>query len=240
LKILIFLTFIFITFQIKASERGSRLVLIYNGPGACDDCADSLVQIIKNKGFQVKIVKPGELTQENFSKAMLYIQPGGSDRILDTIDALSSSEIQNLRNFVSHGGSYLGICAGGFLAGSYTDDENSKYKQTFGLIPTVVEEELEDTDSTVLKINWNGIERFVYYQSGPEFNIKKIPNAKSFGEYSESHHSMALIAPFGKGRVGLVGPHLEATKDWFIDDNLKIKGRLSLDLLSEFIDSLIE
>ena len=35
----------------------------------------------------------------------------------------------------------------------------------------------------------------------------------------------AVVAPFGAGAVAVVGPHPEATPDWFADSALPVQGR---------------
>lgn len=43
-------------------------------------------------------------------------------------------------------------------------------------------------------------------------------------------NSAAVIFPWGKGKVGLISPHLEADYDWTRDEQLKDKDGLDYDL----------
>jgi glutamine amidotransferase-like uncharacterized protein len=238
LTIIIFIM-IFVSQFIQA-ESNFKEVLVFRGSGVCDTCPDAIGDVLRSMGYKVKYIRQGELTKKNFSNAVLYVQPGGSDRILDTIDSLSIVEIKNLKNFVNNGGKYLGICAGGYLAGSKTDDDNGKMVKTFGLVPEIIEEELDVSDAKIINISWQGKDYQAYYQSGPKFKLKKIKKAKSFGEYKDSGHSMAFIAPVGKGNVGLIGPHFEAKDSWFKEDDLEVPKESTLPLLVNFINELLK
>jgi hypothetical protein len=48
-----------------------------------------------------------------------------------------------------------------------------------------------------------------------------------------------VVAGFGAGRVGVVGPHPEATNDWFTDAGLSRPKRLSTDLGLDLVDTVM-
>lgn len=222
-----------------AHDKVTKNILIYRGAGTCEGCPEAIGAVVSKLGYKIHYIKSGELTAKNFQNAIMYVQPGGSDRVLDTLEALSNEEIKNLQTFIHNGGKYLGVCAGGYLAGIKTEDDNGQLVPAFGLIPSVVEEELKTDDPKVVTINWQNQDYEAYYQGGPMFDLTQIPNAKSFGVYKNSNHSMAILSPYGLGKVGLIGPHLEATKDWFIDDHLPVPKKLNTKLIIDFILSLV-
>jgi hypothetical protein len=45
-------------------------------------------------------------------------------------------------------------------------------------------------------------------------DIGNSSNIKILGRYSSNDDVAATLSPFGRGWVGLVGPHPEATEDW--------------------------
>ncbi len=215
-----------------------KKALIYNGPGVCKVCPDSAAKLISRLGFTYEFIQPEQMTSEKLSEVSLYVQPGGTDRPSDVIEALTENEIQNLKNFVASGGSYFGICSGGYLAGEkIIDDDDTK---GFGLLPLIISEEQEDDAPKLEKVIWNkNILRDVYYQDAPYFDVQQLPQARIFATYQNSGHVAALINSYGQGRVGVIGPHLEATEDWFTEDNLENPGS-SYDLGIEFIKALTE
>jgi hypothetical protein len=48
-----------------------------------------------------------------------------------------------------------------------------------------------------------------------------------------------VVAPYGRGAVGVVGPHPEATRDWFVDDGLVPPEPLALDLGLDLVDAVM-
>ena len=216
----------------------SKKALIYNGPGVCEVCPESAAELISQLGFTYEFIQPEQMTAANFSKASLYIQPGGTDRPSDIMEALTANQIHNLKNFVAAGGFYFGICSGGYLAGeTISDEENTK---GFGLLPLNISEEQEDGTPKLEKIIWNKKSvREVYFQDAPYFDSDALPQAHVFATYRASGHAAALINNYGQGRVGVVGPHLESTDSWFTEDNLKNPGS-NYDLGIEFLKALTE
>lgn len=238
-RILLILIFLFpVAGFALAPAALSKKALIYNGPGVCEVCPEFAAQLISQLGFTYEFIKPEQMTAVKFSEVSLYVQPGGTDRPGDIIEALTTEEIQNLKNFVDLGGFYFGICSGGYLAGvNIIDDENTK---GFGLLPLNISEEQEDDMPKLEKIIWNkNTVREVYFQNAPYFNVDDLPQSNIFATYSDSGHVAALINKYGKGRVGVIGPHLEATEAWFTEDKLKNPGS-SYDLGIEFVKALTE
>ncbi len=229
-----FLIFIFSLFS--WGREAKPIALIYQGPGTCKGCSEAVGDIFKTMGLSFAYIKPGELSPENFKKSWIYVQPGGTDRIEDTLEALSKNEIQNLKNFVGDGGRFLGICAGGYLAGAWTD--TTKKRAAFGLIPSIVEEESKDSKAKLEPIIWRGVSYWVYFQGGPQFKMNEIPRAESWAVYKNTGHSAGLITQFKKGFVGLLGPHFEAQEDWYKDDQLNSPDGYHTDLAREFIEAL--
>nr|WP_295899910.1 BPL-N domain-containing protein [uncultured Bdellovibrio sp.] len=236
-KLLLSIFFSIVTFNWYARANESHpLALMYNGPGVCDGCAESLAVLVSKAGYDVRYVRPEDLTEENFNQAALFVHPGGSDRMEDTLEEMSPKSIQRIRKFVFNGGRYLGVCAGGYLAGTWTDD--SHQTNAFGLIPGNVSEEDENSDSQLKSVVWKNRLVHVYYQAGPYFNIDKIPDADVWAYYKKSHHVAAFMASFGKGHIGLIGPHPEADQEWLDDDDLKSPDGVHLDLGIQFIRAL--
>ena len=216
----------------------SKKALIYDGPGVCEVCPASAAALISQLGFTYEFIQPEQMTAANFSKVSLYIQPGGTDRPNDVMEALTANQIQNLKNFVAAGGFYFGICSGGYLAGeNISDKEQTK---GFGLLPLTIFEEQEDNAPKIEKIIWNKkLFREVYFQDAPYFDTEMLPEARVFATYQASGHTAALINRYGRGRVGVLGPHLESTDSWFTEDNLKNPGS-NYDLGIEFLKALTE
>ncbi|STR45316.1 glutamine amidotransferase-like uncharacterized protein [Iodobacter fluviatilis] len=239
LKINLFILMITVAMSSGAIAQSpqAQKILIYKGPGTCQGCPEAISSLLTKAGFNTQYIKPGQLTKKNFKKTAMYVQPGGSDDASEVINALSKNEIKNLKSYVFNGGKYLGICSGGYLAGRHIVDKETI--KSFSLLPTTVDEEQEDPDSKIERIKWKNKKRSVYFQSGPAFNLKHLPNADIWAIYTKTGNGAALINKYGHGKVGVIGPHLEATEDWFDDSDLESPG-LSHHLLMDFINTLLQ
>jgi len=215
------------------------LALIYRGPGACKGCPETVSRLLNKMGMETRYIRPGQFTSDRLSQASLYVQPGGSDYVDDTMKALSKPEVTVLRTYVHDGGRYLGICAGGYLAGEWAEDPD-RFVAGFGLIPGPVNEESKNRQARVEPIDWSGKLYGLYFQDGPMFDISHIPGAQIWATYARTGHVAALIAPFGKGRVGLIGPHPEAEEDWFTDDHIQPVDGLHPELEMDLVKALLK
>ena len=122
-----------------------------------------------------------------------------------------------IRNFVHGGGHYLGFCLGGYLAGS---------NPGFGLLPGDSNEYIESGGAevtslkdTVISVRWRGGHRRVYFQDGPYFTLQPGAHVTVLARY-ENGLAAAVVARYGAGRVGVVGPHPEANRGWYVGSAL--------------------
>lgn len=219
------------------SPYAGKKALIYNGPGACKECPEAVGALLEKNGFSIQYIKPGQLTKAQFSKADLYVQPGGTDDIDETLNALKPGELSHLQKFVSQGGRYLGICAGGYLAGRFSDEKRKK--KAFALLPMdVVAQEKSESRAQIVPVLWEKQKRFLYFQSGPSFGMIPDPKAKVVATYVETGHIAAMVIGYGKGIVGVIGPHPEADEAWYAEDKLSTSQGLNLDLFDKFLANL--
>jgi len=224
----------------KKPGAGTRpLALVYRGPAGCDGCSEAAAALLASSkwNFDVEYVGPNEklqLSAEVLKTATVYAQPGGDDD-LDKTYAIMRRDAPLIRNFVKSGGRYLGFCMGGYLAGA---------SPGFKLLPGDTDEytssrnaSVKSTDDTTVKVYWRDQPRTIYFQDGPYFTLK--PNATDvtvLARYTNGKIA-ALVAPYGKGMVGVVGPHPEATNGWFQEYHLTVPDGLSLDLGHDLIDT---
>ncbi|MDD5210717.1 MAG: hypothetical protein PHV36_15125 [Elusimicrobiales bacterium] len=79
--------------------------------------------------------------------------------------------------------------------------------------------------------------RWMYFQDGPEFHPDSAAAAAVWARYKDGAIA-ALQAPYGKGPVGLMGPHPEAGKTWWSEDHLTDPYGTDTGLFTEFIRAL--
>jgi glutamine amidotransferase-like uncharacterized protein len=142
-----------------------------------------------------------------------------------------------IRDFVAAGGRYVGVCLGGYLAGATPG---------FGLLPGDTDQYIVTPGATVtserdtvVRVHWRGRTRHLYFQDGPTFLVRPdTPGVTVLAHYPNGEIA-AVTAPFGRGLVGVVGPHPEATPDWYEEAGLVDPDGLDTDLGHDLIDTVM-
>jgi glutamine amidotransferase-like uncharacterized protein len=213
-------------------------VLVYRGVASGPELSEAAAALVRAWDQTVKIVYvgPGEkvkITPEVLAGAALYVQPGGGqdiagawDDIRDTADAV--------RGWVRSGGRFLGICMGAYLAGS----------EGFDLVPATTDGYIDTPGATVkgeadtvIALTWRDKPRHVFFQDGAAFTDLK-PDATVLARYDNGTVA-ALTAPYGEGRVGVVGPHPEADQSWYDDAGLMNPDGVRFDLGVDLITATL-
>ncbi|WP_223885640.1 BPL-N domain-containing protein [Nocardia colli] len=215
-----------------------RLALIYNGPQGCPGCAPAIADVLRHAPhpFEVEYVGPGTgtpLTAAALAEAQLYVQPGGGADLDGTWRTLRDSA-DLIRDWVRNGGSYLGLCFGGYLAGrdpgfDLLPGDTDGYAGSPGAT-------VPDDRDTVVAVTWQGKPRHMYFQDGPAFLLDNGADATVLATYPNGMAAV-VVAPYGKGRVGVSGPHPEADESWYADKGLTNPDGIHLDLAYELIEA---
>ncbi|RDG36278.1 BPL-N domain-containing protein [Streptomyces corynorhini] len=222
-----------------SAPSGTRPVaLVYRGPTQEDmDCADTVVDLLANGpwGLEVRTAGPkGDhpLSPETLATAQLYAQPGGGD--LTPAYRQLKPHREAIRDFVQRGGRYLGFCLGGYLAGQ---DEG------FGLLSGDVDQYITTDgatvtteDNTLVEVEWRGHPRTLFFQDGAYFTPGPGPDTTVIATYPNGL-TAALVTSYGTGRVAVVGPHPEATADWFEGPPLPFQD--THDLALDFVSTVL-
>lgn len=232
-------------------SAAGRLALVYRGPATLPGCPDAVVEVLLGGGWglDVRSVGPdGEFDLADLGpggalgQAVLYAQPGGGT--LEEAWRHLRRHRKRLRRWVAGGGRYLGFCLGGYLAGAtpgfaLLPGDTDQYVATDGAdVPT--------EDDTVVTVSWRGVDRRLFFQDGPVFRLDPgtVPGAADVVARYPNGEVAALVVPYGAGRVGVVGPHPEATAGWFTDVGLPVPHDgpgdvVALDLAHDLIDRML-
>ncbi|MEV4140104.1 BPL-N domain-containing protein [Dactylosporangium sp. NPDC049742] len=224
--------------QPTGGSAGAPVALVYRGPASLPGCPEAVAELLRGSrwGFDVRFVGPGEDVQVSaraLSGAVLYAQPGGG--LLSHGYRHLRRHRAAIREFVHDGGRYLGFCLGGYLAGATPG---------FGLLPGDTDQYIASAAATVVEphdtlveVAWRGRARTLFFQDGPYFWVRPDAGATVVATYPNGTVA-ALVAGFGEGRVGVVGPHPEATGDWYADAGLSV-DRLGVDLGLDLVDAVM-
>jgi biotin protein ligase-like protein len=90
-------------------------VAIFSGDGVTkSDPAQIKACLPESQGFAVKLIAPKEVLEGGLTKFDVVIHPGGSGS--GQAESLGEDGRERVRQFVRHGGGYVGVCAGAYLA----------------------------------------------------------------------------------------------------------------------------
>jgi glutamine amidotransferase-like uncharacterized protein len=135
------------------------------------------------------------------------------------------------------GGNYLGFCLGAYLA-----DDSPGYSLLSGDVVdryiSTAQAMVRNPDATVIRVRWRGQRRRMYFQDGPTFQRQPNTSTIVLASY-ETGEPAAVIAGYGSGRVGLVGPHPEADQSWYRDAGLANPDGIHFDLGYDLVESTV-
>lgn len=156
-------------------------------------------------------------------KPAIYVQPGGGDDMGVAWKAVSPVK-HAILEYVKNGGRYIGICMGSFLSSKGGDEDDfegyklitksgwdaANYIETEGA-------DVTDMDQTLVHVTWKGHKKAIFFQGGPSFKpIRHKTEGEVIAHYSNGD-AAAIVVPYGDGKVGVTGPHPEATASWYDD-----------------------
>lgn len=168
---------------------------------------------------------------------------------IDDVDSTWKNDMKQfnttIRDFVQNGGRYLGFCLGAYLAGhtpgfgllNKGDDTNTELERKGS--------QVTNENDTIIQVDWTFEsgktvkKRWMYFQDGAVMVLGKNSNAKILGRYSSNGDPAATLNQFGQGWVGVVGPHPEANKDWYADEDLKNPDGIKFDIGHDFVQQVL-
>jgi glutamine amidotransferase-like uncharacterized protein len=185
-------------------------ILLFSGRGASRNDVAAIEEILNQNYLGYVRVDSDNLNAMNQSQIQAYrllIVPGGN--FVDMGNSLTAGTTANVRNAVKGGLNYLGICAGGFLAGSFPAPYNS-FNLSSGVKFGFYSAGKDGTRKAAVRITTaEGSELDQYWEDGPQFTGW----GEVVGKYPDGTPAI-VEGSVGKGRVILSGVHSEAPESW--------------------------
>jgi glutamine amidotransferase-like uncharacterized protein len=183
-------------------------ILLFNGTGTSANDVTAVQSILRDNQLRYSTVNSQQLNSMGESQLMAYrllIVPGGN--YMDMGNGLASNTTANIHNAVQGGLNYLGICAGGFLAGDAPcNNLNLASGVRFGFY-AAVNRGVHKAAVTITSVETPALEH--YWEDGPEFSGW----GAVVGKYPDG--TPAIVQGMsGKGLVILCGVHPEAPTSW--------------------------
>ncbi|WP_446901483.1 BPL-N domain-containing protein [Burkholderia sp. YIM B11467] len=218
------------------------VALVYRGPAACDGCPEAIAARLQESDYRFRVIYVGpaerlKITPGALAGAALYVQPGGGQDISGAAASIGRNSIRAVRHYVSNGGRYLGICMGAYLAGD----------QGFGLVDGEIDSEVDRPGSTihgiadtVAPVVWRGKKHWIYFQDGATLPVARTGSGGVVLATYPNNDIAAATYRYGKGRVGLVGPHPEADASWYRQYRLRNPDGVLPDMAYDLINATMK
>lgn len=214
------------------------LALVYRGPAASPGCPEAVAALLSSTATRLRVayVGPHErlpLTAETLVRAAIFAQPGGGD--VEQAWPRLRKQAGVVRDWVRGGGVYLGFCLGAYLAGSPGYDLiDGTATQYIGMPEATV----STTRDTTVAVTWRGRRSRLFFQDGPTFRMRSSTPSFVLATYT-SGEPAALVTTYGRGRIGLTGPHPEADESWFHPPKLSPDGAIHPELGHDLIETTL-
>tara|TARA_R110002126_G_scaffold17798_2_gene68889 strand:- start:63818 stop:64645 length:828 start_codon:yes stop_codon:yes gene_type:complete len=208
------------------AKTNKNIIYIYQDAGVSPHALSQAMhtfQTVLPPSYAVKTIDAQGVIKNDWSRdAALFVMPGGADT--PYTQKLNGAGNQQIKNYVRHGGSYLGLCAGAYYAASSIEFDKNGPLEVLGTrelaffdgkaIGPVLSTYDYTTESSAraAQINLtlsNPKTTTVYYNGGGYFeHADTFKNTSVLGYYANQKPAIILIN-YGQGHVALSGVHIE-------------------------------
>ena len=190
------------------ASGGPAPILLFNGTGTSSSDVAAVESILHSNHLNYSTVNSSRLNEMGESRIRGYrllIVPGGN--FVDIGNSLTSGTTANIRSAIGSGLNYLGICAGGFFAGS---SPYNGLNLTSGVRFRFYAAEDRGIRKAAVAIAGAGaLTLDQYWEDGPQFTGW----GAVAGKYPDGTPAI-VEGTFGSGWVILTGVHAEAPANW--------------------------
>jgi glutamine amidotransferase-like uncharacterized protein len=206
-------------------------VLVYSGNGAISDCVTGVVNALISAnnnnlvpGYRFTYGKSTTITSSILANYDLLVMPGGDSGY--TYIHTSSISSTAIKNFVSSGHGFLGICAGAYAGSNYVGGSGVSY-YAWGVAPHVSSKVynaegnlLVSMTSSATQLGSSGTLTLAHY-NGPAMYGSGFTRFANYASGPYTGYAAIVGDTYGYGRTVLSGPHPELTPtNYSLLDNL--------------------
>jgi glutamine amidotransferase-like uncharacterized protein len=246
LRSILYAIIICITFAYQAYSID--VIYIYNDEGVSKESLDQTIASFKewniNGTYEIRTIDAATLLTGDWAlDAKLFVLPGGAD--LPYLKKLKGTGDNVIKDYVSNGGSFLGICAGSYYASSYVEFDKGGQLEVLGnrdlrffkgsaVGPILAKYDYKTNSgarAAIIKTNLPNLGYLkTYYNGGGYFrNANDHTNVDLIAVYENNLPAIILIKN-GNGNVLLSGVHFEYNSNSLDKSDIhlsKIKRELS-------------
>jgi len=185
--------------------KKQRIAIFHNHPECSLQCAHGIIRAL-GLTYDIDCFNKDEITDSYFKKYQLIAFPGGIGDSNRYIKLLKDKE-DIIRNHISKGKRYLGICMGAYWAGPhYFNLLNDVNPVQYIKRPNA---ETNRSYGTVVNVNWLGHDESMFFYDGCSL-LSNTNNFETIATYSNGD-AAAII----QNNIGVIGPHPESDIYWY-------------------------
>jgi glutamine amidotransferase-like uncharacterized protein len=208
IQLIAFLALITLTGCAPPESNNTVPILLFNGTGTSANDVKAVEVILKDMHLAYATVNSRQMNRMSVSQLAPYrllIIPGGN--YITMGNSLTRGTTTNIHDAIQGGLNYLGICAGGLLAGNAScNNLNMASGVRFGFY-AVVNQGVHKAAVVISATNAPSLEH--YWEDGPQFTGW----GTIVGKYPDGTPAV-VQGSSGKGWVILCGVHPEAPDNW--------------------------
>ena len=179
------------------------IALFVYDPKCSVQCCNAVLSSLEGR-YNIKLFSKNKVESCFFNDVDMVIVPGGIGDS-ETFHSLFKNNAEYVKNFISKGGKYLGICMGAYWAGQhYFNIIGDTQAEQYITRPNT---DTRRPHAKAIKVNWNGEDMKMFFYDGCALFDGAYETVATYA----NGDAMAIK----KGRIGLIGCHPEAEKDWY-------------------------
>ena len=222
----VFLLLLFVANCESQSDK-NVIIALYSGRGTDEEHIRATKNMFQWMDCTVQLVKADYINNENLGSFNILCIPGGN--MYQYAQDISSEGKEKIRDFISDGGGYIGICGGAYFASEKVVWQGNRLPMIpLGIFPGTAKGPIDEIvpypDKGIVKINivdsLHPITQsepdsiWVLYYWGPVLIPNKNANVNILGRYNKGNKEPAILAfDYGQGRVFIIGVHPEIEED---------------------------
>jgi len=202
------IAFLTLTGCTRTESNPDAAILLFNGTGTSPNDVAAIAKILRAGGFEYATANSKQLNGMSESQLMAYrliIVPGGN--YITIGNNLTPETTQRMQTAVQQGVNYLGICAGGLLAGKAKCNSLNLTSDVRFDFYAAVNRGIHKAAVPIACAEAPIIEH--YWEDGPQFTGWGLV----VGKYPDETPAI-VEGTCGKGWVILCGVHPEAPESW--------------------------
>jgi glutamine amidotransferase-like uncharacterized protein len=194
-------------------------IAVYGGRGAHAESREAIQAFLSHAGIDWQPILPHEMERLSPDKFDVLYVPGGW--AIDNIREIAPLGKRAIRQFVQAGKSYIGVCAGAYFAADIIRWQGRLVEYDLDLFNGLAEGPIDAIQTwrgwrlTELElvaqhpVNKGQTRQTGLYWGGPAFYPDSRQQCQVLGCYAATGEQAAIAFEYGRGRVLLMGCHLE-------------------------------